>query len=348
MALLLNLNTTNSSNTLSDGTLGAPTTTRGMVDSTLGALLIGTLIGLMLYGFSVHQAYRCQRLRADWRSRTLVSAIIVLETAHSVSYMHLSYFYLVTSKSSALRSDVQRSVWSANILGIFSGLIFSLCQSFLAWRVHKLWPRHGLRVVVAAALLTLGQFAMTIAATVLLFMRTPDQHTSTIQALNGTHSGMVVAANIILTVSLIYRLRRSRTGFCRTDSIIDIIIVYTVNTGFLIGISTLAAFIFALAWPKSQVGAAVDMVATKIYAITLLAEMNSRENVLQALENKRGIMVSPTNCDYAHSIQQANYRRTRTTSPICINVQTEMIMTEDVHNLEKCFSTEMPIVKTCH
>lgn len=47
MALLLNLNTTYPRNSLSGGTSGAPTTTIGAVDSTLGALLIGTLIGLM-------------------------------------------------------------------------------------------------------------------------------------------------------------------------------------------------------------------------------------------------------------------------------------------------------------
>ncbi|KAH9850393.1 hypothetical protein C2E23DRAFT_887299 [Lenzites betulinus] len=95
-------------------------------------------------------------------------------------------------------------------------------------------------------------------------------------------SAAVMIASALLAGALIHRLRslRSFTDFRKTDHRIKALITYTSNTGLLIGISSLLSLIFALAWPQGQVCIAIDIVATQLYAVSLLTELNcSREYV---------------------------------------------------------------------
>ncbi|KAI0740146.1 hypothetical protein C8Q76DRAFT_706933 [Earliella scabrosa] len=313
----------------------SPLNSSTALDSTVGALLVGTFIGVMLYGFLVHQSfqYMCKS-RDGWRLRSLVTAIVALETAHSVLCMHFSYHYLVVDR---LSGAVHGRIWSANIQGILAGAIICLCQSFLARCVYLIWMKFGPQVVFTAGVLTLGQFGMVTAATVLLWMRPDNQYAVTIRLLNSAHSGLAVLANIILAASLIYCLLQNRSGFTRTNSIIRVLIAYTVNSGLLIGLSTSLAFIFALACPNSQVYAAIDIVATKIYAITLLAHLNSRRDLhridasgsstgdhpggcLSSLVMRNTVVSPATWVDYRSPVPEASRSATRT---IHINVTTE-------------------------
>ncbi|KAH9939626.1 uncharacterized protein BXZ73DRAFT_99242 [Epithele typhae] len=282
--------------------MSPPASNPHTLDSTIGALLIGTFIGLMLYGFSIHQMLRyiCVFYADAWHTRVLVFAVIVLDTAHSVWCMHTNYDYLI--KGDALNVTLSKNFWSAKPLGVISGTIVLLCQrhvtislcvlslgnqgcSYYAHKVHKLRERFSTQVVVAVALLTVGQFGMTLAATVILFLWPDNQAAFTVKLLNCTHSGMAAAANFLLAASLIYSFHRLRYRggdhliSWKTDTILRILTAYTINTGVLVGISTMLAFAAALAWPNPHIYIAIDFIATKIYSNTLLATINSRDDM---------------------------------------------------------------------
>ncbi|KAI0739663.1 hypothetical protein C8Q80DRAFT_195226 [Daedaleopsis nitida] len=201
--------------------------------------------------------------------------------------MHFSYYYLVNIRTADLQT-VDGSVWSANILGVFEGAIICLCQTFLARSVYLLGRQYGLLVVVLAGVLNLAQFGLsqsissttvhtdaTIAAATVLVnaSRANYQYISTIRRLNCTHLGMALAAILVLAGALTYSLHRSRTGFHKTDSVITVLMRYTVNTGLLIGIMTFLSLVLAIVLPDTQTSMAVDIVTTKIYANTLLAHV---------------------------------------------------------------------------
>ncbi|KAI0763294.1 hypothetical protein BD413DRAFT_583345 [Trametes elegans] len=54
---------------------------------------------------------------------------------------------------------------------------------------------------------------------------------------------MAAAADVLLTGGLIVVLQRSRTGFEKTDNLIDILILYAINTGMLIGLFNVLSLI---------------------------------------------------------------------------------------------------------
>ncbi|KAI0653746.1 hypothetical protein C8Q70DRAFT_1059060 [Cubamyces menziesii] len=84
-------------------------------------------------------------------------------------------------------------------------------------------------------------------------------------------------ADISLTTALTVALRQSRTGFKGMDSKIDIMILYSVNTGLITGIINLIFVVFAFSKPSTMLEVATGFVAVKMYAMTLLVALNSRQ-----------------------------------------------------------------------
>ncbi|KAI0667459.1 hypothetical protein C8Q78DRAFT_1082179 [Trametes maxima] len=262
----------------------------------VGALLVGTFLGLALYGISIHQAYDYFRLYSRKQMRTLkgvVSVILVLETVHSALCVNASYDLLVVVvPPTSITSD---SGWSLNTLNVFASVIFCFTQCVFARRVSLLWPKYGLIISITAGIFTIVQFGVfrVIGAEKRhrihhIAIHATDRHngpanqgksSAELQSwLGAAHSAGVMIASELLAGALIHRLRSSRTGFKRTDHIIHRLTIYTFNTGLLVGISSLLSFIFAVTRPGSFLASSVNIVAAKLYAVALLAELNSRQD----------------------------------------------------------------------
>ncbi|KAI0768330.1 hypothetical protein BD413DRAFT_565551 [Trametes elegans] len=83
----------------------------------------------------------------------------------------------------------------------------------------------------------------------------------------------------MLTSMLIYVLRRSRTGIKRTDTMLDVLIKYTVSTGVLTGIIDLLTTILAFVEPNNYLYDAFGLPGAHLYTITLLTALNSRQSI---------------------------------------------------------------------
>ncbi|KAI0668078.1 hypothetical protein C8Q78DRAFT_1048224 [Trametes maxima] len=91
--------------------------------------------------------------------------------------------------------------------------------------------------------------------------------------------GIAVIVDVILTSTLVFMLRRSRIGSRRSDSLIHVLILYTVNTGLLTSIVSIAVFVFALMLPGNLIYAGISIVGAKLYANSVLAVINSRSAI---------------------------------------------------------------------
>ncbi|KAI0706323.1 hypothetical protein C8Q76DRAFT_749192 [Earliella scabrosa] len=90
---------------------------------------------------------------------------------------------------------------------------------------------------------------------------------------------MAVTADILLTIVLIHVLRQNRTGVKRTDSMLDVMIMYSMNTGLLTGVFNLLSLLFAFIRPADLIYIGIGIPGTKMYANTLLAALNSRHSL---------------------------------------------------------------------
>ncbi|KAI1783892.1 hypothetical protein LXA43DRAFT_1044988 [Ganoderma leucocontextum] len=246
--------------------------------NTFGALLIGTFIGLMLYGITVHQSYRYFRIYpADLPVlKWLVSFVLVLETVTSALSMHVCYHYLVSSYFSPL--TLIYGLWSINLFPLVSGLAMVSTQSFFAHRIYVL--SHSYRYFLAVAvLLCFVEMGFFIAATTEAFIIPTFEGFKHVTWLVSTGSTMAVASDVLITSMLISALRRSRTNVERTDSKVEVMLVYSVNTGLLTGVLIFSSLLFAFIQPGNLIYTGIGIPGIKMYANTLMAALNSHRSL---------------------------------------------------------------------
>ncbi|KAI0750014.1 hypothetical protein C8Q80DRAFT_1165537 [Daedaleopsis nitida] len=99
--------------------------------------------------------------------------------------------------------------------------------------------------------------------------------------------GSTVATDVMLTATLLIYLRSNRTGYKQTDSVLNILTVYTINTGLLTSTLSTLGLVFALQQPETLVYVAVSIPATKSYAIAVLSVLNSRSVLRDVLGTPR-------------------------------------------------------------
>ncbi|KAI9069808.1 hypothetical protein FKP32DRAFT_39213 [Trametes sanguinea] len=248
------------------------------LDNTFGALLLGTYGGLLLFGLTTHQAYRYFNMYPeDGRIlKSLVVIVMIVETLTSVFSMHICYHYLVESyfKPQAL----QFGIWSIDVFPLVSGISMVLSQSFFARRIWLVAPRFRL-VVVVAGVLCLAEIGFFLAGSVKAFIIPTFQQYEEFQWLVSSGSTMAVTADTLLTAVLTIVLHKSRTGVKRTDSMIDVLIMYSVNTGLLTGVFNLLSMLFSFTQKTNLIWIAFGIIGAKMYGTTLLAALNSRQSL---------------------------------------------------------------------
>ncbi|KAL1940990.1 hypothetical protein VTO73DRAFT_7626 [Trametes versicolor] len=235
--------------------------------TTYGAMLIGTYIGLMLYGILVYQAYRYWRLypndpswiRALALTPTTVSA--VLHTSNPrIAYVATPHFVFN-----------------------FQGYSLFLCQSFYAVRVYRIERRYVYRSLVGAATVSMFcSFGFTTAATIAGSHGSLDAFEG-VSWLVGAMFGFAVLADVSLAGTLVMVLIRSRTGFKSTDSVLEILVIYAINTGLLTSIVGLPCFVFSIILPGNIIYIGIAIVGVKLYANSVLAVLNSRRSLSDRL-----------------------------------------------------------------
>nr|VWP01002.1 Serine/threonine-protein phosphatase (EC [Ganoderma boninense] len=227
-------------------------TTSASVTDTYGAFLIGTYCALMLYGLVLHQSYHYFRVyAADARwIKALVTVTLILETIVTALNLDAAYNYLVTNYANPdlerplywYRPIVYCSVRRTGNSGWSGGeLIKELCR----FQAHNITEALNYSYLVSAR---------NAAATV---------------------------ADSFMTVVLIYSLRQSRTGIKRTDSMLNVLVLYAVNTGLLISAFNVLCLVFGFVFPQSFTYIAVDLVASRLYANSLLAALTSRKLIAE-------------------------------------------------------------------
>ncbi|KAI1790583.1 hypothetical protein LXA43DRAFT_1146134 [Ganoderma leucocontextum] len=231
------------------------------MDKLFGSVLIGTFLGLVLYGITLHQFYRYSRM---YPSDRMVLKVTVYLTV---------YYFLVSSffQPEKLGEATHPMEW----LPVTSGLIISTSQAFFARRAF-LFARGWYKLLVLLAVVCLvAELGFTIATTVVEYIDTASGFSGQFVAntwLIACASGLAVCADTIITTVLIIALRQNRSGIKSTDSLMDVLVLYTITTGLITSLSMLSLFLVVTISPNDDgIYTAISVLVTKLYANTLLA-----------------------------------------------------------------------------
>jgi len=137
-------------------------------------------------------------------------------------------------------------------------------------------------VVIPLSLLTLAQFGLVMLYTVEAFKLPALMHVPSMRKTATASLIIGVVADSATTIALCFFLRRLRTGFQKSDSLIQALIIYAVSTGALTSAVGVCTLILYNEFPDALYFMGAYFVHGKLYAISFLATLNSRQNIRKA------------------------------------------------------------------
>ncbi|KAF9475339.1 hypothetical protein BDN70DRAFT_996482 [Pholiota conissans] len=243
---------------------------------TSGAYLIGTFVSNVLLGATGVQMYIYFRSFQDpLFTKIRVLILLVLELLHGVLSMQAQYHYLIDNFGNPLA--LTSSIWSSNIMFSITGGIILVVHWSYAIRIFYI---SGSKILVPIVIVTisLAIFSLGICLSVELFIN-PSLLNLTGVRENLAKAGLTMAAfnDFLIASTLSFHLHRARTGFKKTDKILDKLTTYAVNNGILTSLTDIVALAFIFAFPESLYSVAISQVIGSLYSNSLMATLNSRQ-----------------------------------------------------------------------
>jgi len=91
-----------------------------------------------------------------------------------------------------------------------------------------------------------------------------------------TTLGAITFVDFVVASSLCYLFATSRTGFSSTDSVLTKLIIYTINTGCLTSVVSIAGIITCATMPGTFIFLGIEFLIPKLYVNSFLALLNAR------------------------------------------------------------------------
>lgn len=250
-------------------------------NSTLGAMFLGQFATAVLYGITSLQAffYYKQHPRDPPLIRWLVCGLWCLDSLHMALIEYAAYYYMVLNFADPF--DIVKPIWSVMVMIIVSNISNIIVRGIFS---HRLWKWSGRGIILP---LIIGALSLWITGDGFYFAVRGMQINSYYDIRRFSWSlyvgfGLEVVVDGIITVSRCLVLRRFRTGIRSTDSIISVLMVYSINTGMLTSLCAIVCLITYTVLPNMFVYFVFYFVLSKLYVNCLLANLNARTTILEA------------------------------------------------------------------
>ncbi|KAG5718858.1 hypothetical protein E4T56_gene6370 [Termitomyces sp. T112] len=260
-------------------------------NNTLGAILVGGLLSMALWGVTCSQTFTffTRNPRDSSLFKALIAFLWMLDTFDSVLNCHILYFYLVSNYLNPLA--ITRPIWSVMIHVAITSISDFLIRSMFAQRFYRLSKGNLIITTWIMAVSTLDLvcgFVITAKAFGISSYAELDELSTWfyINFASGTASDFSVA------LSLSWMFVRSRTGFRRTDDLVNTLMTYTVYTGLIVGIDAALGMIFYTVMPSNFIFLAFYLLLSKLYLNSYLAVLNARDGLRKDTDEPLSIHLS--------------------------------------------------------
>ncbi|KAK7042080.1 hypothetical protein R3P38DRAFT_2888445 [Favolaschia claudopus] len=245
------------------------------LNNTMGSMLLGVIFSAILYGISVLQCmfYYTRYERDPMYLKFLVASTLFLDTLHLSFVVHTVYHYLI---SNYYENDaLQAMVWSVSLEALPTGVTAGLVQSFYA---HRIWRMsHGNYFSTGFVLfLILATSACGTAWVIMALQCRTYQDLLRISPLTITINALSTAADVFITMILCFMLHRSNPASLETESMVNRLILFTINTGLLTSLCAVAALVSLIISPRTLIYASFYFCIGRLYSNALLASLNAR------------------------------------------------------------------------
>ncbi|KAF9524802.1 hypothetical protein CPB83DRAFT_819659 [Crepidotus variabilis] len=265
----------------------------GFLDNNLGATFLGTVISAILYGVTSVQTFiYFQHNERDTKLLKLTILLLwILDTTHLAVVVRGMYWYMVTNFGKIIMLafphwSLVASVYFTNFSDILVRIVYARRVAILCGAERK---RLGMLLAIIIVSLALVVFICGVAFGSYAIELVTFARLNSVSVFLYVSFAAAVAADFIVAISLCLLLFNNRTGIKRTDSMIKILIAFTINTGFLNSCCAIGCFVTYAIWPNDFIFMGFYFPLSKLYLNSLLASLNARPSLRRGADNASDI-----------------------------------------------------------
>lgn len=286
-----------------------------------GPVLIGVLLAYLLFGVLLAQVVQyCQTV-----SRTEHVAMKILVGLVTVIQLVQLAFISDTAWTTCVLGFVNpinmiKPPPSAPGTGILNGAIALCVQSFFAWKIYTLGAKKTLVMCVSGLIVLLALIQMGAAVGVAaLFISIGGSSQELFKLKTPITIGLstAVLCDLIISITMIVILAKYKenTAFVRTKSLLNTLIVSTIENGMVLTVGAIANLVIYFTRTQDMINIALTYVMGGLYAIVFITTLNRRV-VTPARTDGTSISLSEANGFVnSRANQQANIATGRGPAP---------------------------------
>jgi len=254
------------------------------ISSAVDGMFYGILISLALWGITIVQTWTYINNNKDkWFLRTLVGALFVLDTVTSGLTVKTAHFYFVENFGGLGAFLKVASELIAEVM--VNVTIVYIVELFFAYRVYILNGRHWFLPAVIVFIGTLG-FACGIILTV-NDASIPTQAHLAVPSMKievALTNGLEALCDIVATISMSWYFHTGRGDIRQTNNVLEKLLMITVARGGLVTVAQLLTLILYVCQPTTLNWMPMHFCLCKLYSITFVFILNSRESLRGMLQ----------------------------------------------------------------
>ncbi|KAJ7845076.1 hypothetical protein B0H13DRAFT_2676044 [Mycena leptocephala] len=250
----------------------------------LGPVIIGIIINTFIFGVVFTQAvtyYTSARHKKDsWAIKGLVSWALLLDTFHSCAVMSVLWAYCITHFGDV--NYLRTTPWAYPTTPIFSASASVPIQIFLAFRVKRLsnsWP-----IFCVLSTLSIASGIMAFISAIRAVQVSNIKDFAALIPVVDAWLALSVLCDLSLTTLLFVFLRRSRTGFAKTDNLITRLIIQSIETASFSTLNSIMDLITFTVLQNTNFHFIFALLSGRMYTNTLLATLNSRDKLRENMD----------------------------------------------------------------
>lgn len=299
--------------------------------NTLGAMEIGTLMALCLFGIVSMQAlYYLETFGRDDRKlfRAMAAAVWFLELLHTICIAGELYRGTIVFYGRMAAYQNYPFMGAATLLG---GLITMIVHVFFSLRVWKALPNPFRYIGVVCSVVTSVRVVGAVyLGSRLMVAKTVQEY----QSANGWLISATLAAgagiDIVIAASMVHFLMsKKQVGLGHVSQLVDRLVAYAIRTGVLTSITALIVVITFQAIGQTFLWVCFYVVLAKLYSNSFFSALNERERLRNVMASSSAD--ADSRMRHGPSMDPKDFHRRR--PEISIEMKTTVINDDEIKHV---------------
>ncbi|KAJ7829309.1 hypothetical protein B0H14DRAFT_3717664 [Mycena olivaceomarginata] len=246
------------------------------LDTITGCLLIATWASSLLYISEVYQGlyYFRHFKKDDWKLKALVTVALLVDTVSTVGEYSGVYLYTITHAGDL--EYLSNAHWLLPLYAFTTGVLGALVQGFLVIRYWRFTQNSLISLILSLGIIITLCSVVASSCIITLYPSLKDRPRLKIVAPLWLVTEATVNAGI--TSAVLWEFRKARGILTETKGILDRLTAVTIQSGAAAATLAGAALISYYIVPEGNLDAGFLFPLGRVYAITLLANLNIRKS----------------------------------------------------------------------